>query len=132
MNMEHEVPLHTTQLTLKRYLFRPIYMSFPFLDRFAAVIPSRAKARKLIREFSGLLQAEVLTDSGRKIENSETVNRLGGRLRSAWRDGTLNTKQVRDNLNVIYVAGQENPQLLMVSSLYLLGKYPVSMQLHHT
>ncbi|CAG7922179.1 unnamed protein product [Penicillium olsonii] len=124
MSMEHEVLLHTTQLTLKRYLFRPIFMNFPALDRLASVIPSRAKARRLIRQFSELLQAELIPSSGKRLQNGEISSCLGDRLRSAWRDGTLNTKQLRDNLNVLYVAGQENPQLLMVSSLYLLGKYP--------
>lgn len=132
MSMEHDVLLHTTQLTLKRYLFRPIFMNFPVLDRLASVIPSRAKARRLIRQFSELLQAEVIPSSGKKLQNGENANCLGDRLRSAWRDGTLNTKQLRDNLNVLYVAGQENPQLLMVSSLYLLGKHSVSLQSSHT
>ncbi|KAF4766472.1 hypothetical protein HAV15_010488 [Penicillium sp. str.  len=108
---------------LGRYLFRPIFMNFPVLDRLASVIPSRAKARRLIRQFSELLQAEVIPSSGKKLQNGENENCLGDRLRSAWRDGTLKTKQLRDNLNVLYVAGQENPQLLMVSSLYLLGKH---------
>ncbi|CAG8904111.1 unnamed protein product [Penicillium egyptiacum] len=124
MSIEHEVPLHTTQLTLKRYLFRPIFMSFPALDRLASVIPSRVKARKLIRQFSDLLQSQILNNRTREGERSAKNNCLGDRLISAWRDGTLTTKQLRDNLNVLYVAGQENPQLLMISSLYLLGKYP--------
>ncbi|CAG7953154.1 unnamed protein product [Penicillium salamii] len=124
MCMEHEVPLHSTQLTLKRYLFRPIFMSFPALDRLASVIPSRTKARKLIRQFSDLLQKEILDDLAQQNERNGEGGYLGDRLISAWHDGTLTTQQVRDNLNVLYVAGQENPQLLMISSLYLLGKYP--------
>lgn len=101
-------------------------MSFPALDRLASVIPSRTKARKLIRQFSDLLQKEILDDLAQQNERNGEGGYLGDRLISAWHDGTLTTQQVRDNLNVLYVAGQENPQLLMISSLYLLGKYPVS------
>jgi len=131
MSIEHEVPLHTTQLNLKRCLFRPIYMSFPVLDRLSSIIPSRTKARSLIQKFSDLLQVGILPDSDSNDGNRKIGNCLGARLEFAWREGILNTKQLRDNLNVLYVAGQENPQLLMISSLYLLGKYTVSILLDH-
>lgn len=52
--------------------------------------------------------------------------KLGSRLFAARESGVLTHKQFRDNLNVVFVAGQENPQLAMLSALYLLGKYPVS------
>ncbi|KAJ5581282.1 hypothetical protein N7450_007583 [Penicillium hetheringtonii] len=123
MSIEHEVPLHTIQLILKRYLFLPIYMSFPVLDRLSSIIPCRTKARSLVREFTDLLQVVILLNSDSNDEKRKSVNCLGARLESAWREGILNIKQLRDNLNVLYVAGQENPQLLMISSLYLLGKY---------
>ena len=131
MSIEHEVPLHTIQLILKRYLFRPIYMSFPVLDRLSSIIPCRTKARSLVREFTDLLQVVILLNSDSNDEKRKSVNCLGARLESAWREGILNIKQLRDNLNVLYVAGQENPQLLMISSLYLLGKYTVSILLDH-
>jgi cytochrome P450 len=40
--------------------------------------------------------------------------------------GLWSEKQLLDNLTVVFVAGQENPQLLMISALYLLAKHPVS------
>ena len=41
--------------------------------------------------------------------------------------GQWNEKQLLDNLTVAFVAGQENPQLCMISTLYLLAKHPVSL-----
>lgn len=119
--MGHDpVSLHQVQLTLKRYLFQPIYMSFPVLDRLSLIIPSRIRARQLVREFAAKLQASVLEGDG--LEGS-----AGNRLVNAWRDGLLTDQQFRDNLMVLYVAGQENPQLLMTSTLYLLAKHPVGL-----
>ncbi|PYI04653.1 putative cytochrome P450 oxidoreductase [Aspergillus sclerotiicarbonarius CBS 121057] len=111
------VSLHQVQLTLKRYLFQPLYMSFPVLDRLSFMIPSRRKARQLVREFAAMLQASVLQGDG--LDGS-----AGNRLVHAWREGLLTDRQFRDNLMVLYVAGQENPQLLMISILYLLAKHP--------
>ncbi|KAJ5767082.1 cytochrome P450 oxidoreductase [Penicillium nucicola] len=50
---------------------------------------------------------------------------------ASWYDGALTTKQLRDNLNVLFVAGQENSQLLIISSLYLLAKYPIQEKLRN-
>ncbi|KAJ5107930.1 Cytochrome P450 oxidoreductase [Penicillium angulare] len=130
MDIEHEVPLHSTQLTLKRYLFRPLFMNFPVLDRFGSVIASRSKARALIREFTTLLQTQILQAPSKG--RSEKPKSLRGQLVSAQQDGVFTAKQLRDNLNVLYVAGQENPQLLMISALYLLAKYPtIQEKLRH-
>ncbi|KAL9106117.1 MAG: hypothetical protein Q9227_008817 [Pyrenula ochraceoflavens] len=45
-------------------------------------------------------------------------------LLAAKMSGIITAKQFRDNLNVAFVAGQENPQLALISTLYLLGKHP--------
>ena len=125
MRIEEDVPLHTTQLQLKQSIFRPVFMSFPVLDRLGPLIPSRAQARNLVRQFSSLLQSHILKQEIASDNVGGSTKCLGDRLIAAWRNGTLTSRQFRDNLNVIYVAGQENPQLLIISSLYLLGKYPV-------
>ena len=44
----------------------------------------------------------------------------------ATESGLWSDKQLLDNLTVAFVAGQENPQLCLVSTLYLLAKHPVS------
>ncbi|RAK98512.1 cytochrome P450 monooxygenase xanG [Aspergillus ibericus CBS 121593] len=117
MMSREPVPLHQVQLTLKRYLFQPLYMSFPVLDRLSCIIPSRRRARQLVREFAAMLQASILQGDGRD-------GSAGTHLIHAWQDGLLTDRQFRDNLMVLYVAGQENPQLLMIWTLYLLAKYP--------
>jgi cytochrome P450 len=50
---------------------------------------------------------------------------LGRRMLDARDSGVWNEKQLLDNLTVAFVAGQENPQLCMISTLYLLAKHPV-------
>lgn len=117
-------PLHELQLTLKQYLFRPLFMSFPVLDQLSALIPSRIRARQLVRSFAAALQSTILRD--RADHQHQLDGNLGSRLAQAWREGNLSDKEFRDNLMVLYVAGQENPQLLMISTLYLLAQHPVS------
>lgn len=125
MSIDHEVSLHSTQLRLKRYLFRPLFMNFPALDRLASIIPSRATARNLIRAFCTSLEVEMAKEHAVSSKTEPKPHSLCHRLIGAWHDGIFSTKEFHDNLKVLYVAGQENPQLLMLSSLYLLGKYPV-------
>ncbi|EFY94554.1 Cytochrome P450 CYP56F1 [Metarhizium robertsii ARSEF 23] len=54
----------------------------------------------------------------------ETWNKLCTRLLSARDSGQLTEKQFRDNVTVLFVAGQENPQLAILSTMYLLAKHP--------
>ncbi|RAK81743.1 cytochrome P450 [Aspergillus fijiensis CBS 313.89] len=115
-------PLYELQLTLKQYLFRPLFMSFPVLDQLSALIPSRIRARQLVRSFAAALQSTILRD--RADHQHQLDGNLGSRLAQAWREENLSDKEFRDNLMVLYVAGQENPQLLMISTLYLLAQHP--------
>jgi unspecific monooxygenase len=109
---------------MKREIFKPIFMNFPVLDRLGSWIPSRVLARQLVEQFSKVLQARLL--QSHDVEAcSLSSQKLGARLVAARRNDLLTEKQFRDNLNVTFVAGQENPQLLMISVLYLLGKHPV-------
>jgi cytochrome P450 len=121
------VYIHTLQSSLKREIFKPIFMNFPILDRLP--IPSRQKARKLAAHFTdelvaGLTHAqESLTTD--KPPASYDPDALGPRLLAARNAVVLTEKQFRDNLTVSFVASQENPQLLLISMLYLLAKHPV-------
>ncbi|EAW12454.1 cytochrome P450 [Aspergillus clavatus NRRL 1] len=120
IKMDQDAPLHSIQTSLKRYLFQPIFLNFPVLDWLGWAIPSRRQARNLIQDFSTELQMQIV----QAHPPGSSTTSVGGRLATAWRDGTLTTQQFRDNLNVLYVAGHENPQLLLTSALYLLGKFP--------
>ncbi|KAE8325967.1 cytochrome P450 [Aspergillus sergii] len=114
-----EPSLHQLQLAVKREIFKPIFMNFPVLDRFGKLIPCRVRARNVVEQFSAALEYGV-----RHGQGTPKASNLGTRLMAARDGGVLTEKQFRDNLNVLFVAGQENPQLLLISMLYLLAKHP--------
>lgn len=97
-------------------------MNFPLLDRLP--IPSRMRARELVRQFREELKNALLR-SYEKTPASLDSDKLGSRLLAARESGSLSEKQFLDNLTVTFVASQENPQLLLISTLYLLAKHPV-------
>ncbi|KAJ2895709.1 cytochrome P450 [Zalerion maritima] len=108
--------ISSLQGAVKREIFKPIFMSFPFLD--SLPFPSRLAARRKAGEFYETLQKALL---GSKALDAEKVS---SRLVEAKNNGTLTPRQFRDNLMVLFVASQENPQLALISTLYLLAKHP--------
>ncbi len=96
-------------------------MNFPFLDRLP--IPSRVAARKVVAHFKDELVSHLVM-SHEKSGWEASSDKLGARLLEARRSGQLSEKQFRDNLTVLYVAGQENPQIGLISTLYLLAQHP--------
>ncbi|KAL9625217.1 MAG: hypothetical protein Q9160_000619 [Pyrenula sp. 1 TL-2023] len=115
--------MNQLQSAVKAEIFKPIFMNFPVLDRFGSFLSNRINARRLVRRFSEELEQRLLT-SYKGVTCSSDSKKLGERLIAARNDGALNSKQFRDNLNAAFVAGQENPQLLLISTLYLLAKHP--------
>lgn len=99
-------------------------MNFPILDHpnLQWLFPSRAKARQVVAKFKNELKGSL-------AHQKPTGDGLGRRMLRAWESGMWNEKQLLDNLTVTFVAGQENPQLLMTSTLYVLAKHPVSIVL---
>ncbi|KAI1966578.1 cytochrome P450-dit2 [Ophidiomyces ophidiicola] len=120
---QKDEPLTKLQVEVKKEIFKPIFMNFPVLDRLGVFIPSRLRARELVQRFSDELESRVL-QSHRRMHGAPVSENVATRLIAARDSGTLTQQQFRDNLNVTFVAGQENPQLLLISILYLLGKYP--------
>jgi unspecific monooxygenase len=98
-------------------------MNFPFLDSLG--IPSRQRARKLASHFTDQLVLALENGAEGKAVGG-TKSELPGALLAARRSGVLTEKQFRDNVTILFVAGQENPQLAIISTLYLLAKHPVS------
>lgn len=96
-------------------------MSFPVLDRLP--IPSRQIARKTISHFKDELISS-LARCHEQFDFKSPSDQLGARLLAARHSGELTEKQFRDNLTVLFVAGQENPQIGLVSTLYLLAQHP--------
>lgn len=136
-NMTHErtVQISQMQSRVKGQIFRPFFMSFPILDSFG--LPSREKARQDAAKFTNHLVSmleERWSNTKNAIdcpEKAEEHNDVGHRLVDAWRQGRITRQQLRDNVTIVFVAGQENPQLALLSTLYLLAKHPeVQDRLH--
>lgn len=96
-------------------------MNFPILDhpRLHWLFPGRARARQVVAQFKNELKSSL-------AHQKPLSDGLGARMLRAWETGLWDEKQLLDNLTVTFVAGQENPQLLMTSTLYVLAKHPVS------
>ena len=107
---------------MKREVFRPTFLTFPFLDRLG--FPSRRRARNLVTTFTDEL-CRILLDSCTGLECISSTESLGSRMVAARDSGVLTEQQFRHNMVSIFLAGHENPQLLLISLVYLLGKYPV-------
>lgn len=119
------MPLNTLQLAVKREIFKPVFLNFPFLDRLP--LPSRIHARKLAKDFRHQLQSALEASHATETEKMQpSSNNPGARLLGALRSRVFNEKQFLHNLLIVFVAGQENPQLGMISMMYLFAKHPVS------
>lgn len=121
-----DAPVNVLQTAVKREIFKPIFMNFPVLDRLP--FPSRTRARHLVNQFKQELRRALVTSHEHKSQSHPATSSggLGQRMLEARDSGLWNDKQLLDNLTVAFVAGQENPQLCMISTLYLLAKHPVS------
>lgn len=120
-------PINVLQSAVKREIFKPVFMNFPVLDRFP--FPSRARARQMVNRFKQELRRALVQSRQRHRPLSPPAaspDGLGQRMLEAKKSGLWNEKQLLDNLTVVFVAGQENPQLCMISTLYLLAKHAVS------
>lgn len=109
-----ESSIHQRINYVKRHIFHPFYLSFPFFD--SLPIPSRLKARLIVKEFR--------KDYCDIVQLSEEKDSAGYKLTEALKKQHIDNKQFADNAIIIMVAGHENPQLLLTSLLYVLAKYP--------
>lgn len=120
-------PINVLQSAVKREIFKPVFMNFPVLDRLP--FPSRTRARQMVRRFKTELRRALVDSQKHQLLSPETESSdgLGQRILRAKESGQWNDKQLLDNLTVAFVAGQENPQLCMISTLYLLAKHPAGL-----
>lgn len=105
--------VHSRLTEIKKQIFKPFFMNFPFFDQFP--IPSRQKARHEVKNFR-LFYCNILKET-------KSTSDLVFNLKKALEDGVISEKQFADNAVIIMVAGHENPQLLLSSLLYVLAKY---------
>ncbi|KAH6839634.1 Pyoverdine/dityrosine biosynthesis protein-domain-containing protein [Chaetomium sp. MPI-CAGE-AT-0009] len=117
-------PINILQSAVKREIFKPIFMNFPILDRFP--FPSRIRARQVVDRFKNELKSALVESQKHSPQpaSAPTSDGLGRRMLDARESGVWDEQQLLDNLTVAFVAGQENPQLCMISTLYLLAKHP--------
>ncbi|KAK0671254.1 putative cytochrome P450 [Cercophora samala] len=123
--LSDNAPINVLQSAVKREIFKPIFMNFPFLDQFP--FPSRLHARATVDKFRDALKEALIEShdpSSAKSSAPWPKDGLGRRMLDAHQSGLLDERQLYDNLTVLFVAGQENPQLCMISTLYLLAKHP--------
>lgn len=111
--------LHQKIKFVKSHIFRPLFLSFPILDKLP--IPSRMHAARQVEDFRKYLSKLVKEEQMKDMKNTESA---GYRLYTALEKGIITEKQFLDNALIITIAGHENPQLLLTSLLYILAKHP--------
>lgn len=119
-----DAPLHAFQIKIKPNIFNPIFMNFPFLDHLP--LKSRQRGRELVQSFRSTLSSHIA--QGHKHVCDHQSNRLACRLLGAHREGILSDKDLQDNLVSTFLAGHENPQLAIMSLMYLLGSHPTTQE----
>lgn len=113
-------PLHENLVDIKKQIFHPFFLTFPFFDLFP--LPSRKKAFKDVEEFRKELVSHVQEHLVKNYQFEQTAF-VSSDLIRAFNNEVINYKQLTDNIVILLVAGHENPQLLLTTSLYLLAKY---------
>ncbi|KAI8939079.1 hypothetical protein NX059_004918 [Plenodomus lindquistii] len=117
-----DAPLHMLQTKLKPIAFMPIFMNFPFLDYLPLKV--RKLGRVLIRQFRGTLRTAITKGHAHHVCNETDRKNVACRLIGSHREGILTDKDLDDNLVSTFLAGHENPQLALMSLMYLLGAHP--------
>lgn len=117
--------LHKHLTNIKKQIFDPFFLTFPFLDKLP--IPSRRKAFKDVESFRKQLVSKVQEQLVKNYKFEQTSFASSDLIR-AYNNEVINYKQLTDNIVIILVAGHENPQVLLTTSLYLLGKYNETWQ----
>ncbi|KAF2278853.1 Dit2 protein [Westerdykella ornata] len=114
-------PMSTLQSAIKPKIFNPFYLNFPFLDHFK--IPSREQARRLVIEFKAKLSDIVLSGHQHKHPEGMDSNHLGCRLVTAYETGIINRYHFQQNCLSMFLAGHENPQILLLSMMRMLAEH---------
>ncbi|CCH58047.1 hypothetical protein TBLA_0A02480 [Henningerozyma blattae CBS 6284] len=119
-------PLHQHLLHIKKKIFHPFFLTFPFFDRLP--IPSRVKGFKEVESFRRELVRKVQDDLITNFKFEQTTFASSDLIRAYNRE-ELNYKQLCDNMIIILIAGHENPQMALTSMFYFLAKYPEFQEL---
>lgn len=88
--------IHTIHSQLKMQIFKPLYLTLPFLDRFP--IRSRIRARDQVHEFEEELVKVVLEQTAKLPDDDDSLISL---MKRARRDGLWTDRQLRKSLPLI-------------------------------
>ncbi|CAG7927718.1 unnamed protein product [Penicillium olsonii] len=113
----NDVPLESLQSIIKATLFSPIYFTFPDLDRFTWLLPSRKRAYEIMREFDDRLYTATME----MIRRTSKSDKLSHMLVDAYLTNKITEKQLRDNLKITFLTAHENAQQLVNSMFWQLG-----------
>ncbi|KAF1848413.1 Dit2 protein [Cucurbitaria berberidis CBS 394.84] len=116
-----DAPLHTVQMKIKPIIFQPVFMNFPFLDYLPFKI--RKLGRVLNKQFRSTLRTAITKGHLQHVCNENDNRNVACRLIGSHREGLLTDKALDDNLVSTFLAGHENPQLVLMSLMYLLGAH---------
>ncbi|KAK6459087.1 cytochrome P450 [Scheffersomyces xylosifermentans] len=114
---ENRSELHERINYVKKQIFNPLFLNFPYLDSFP--FPSRKKARKEVKSFREYFGDIIKT--GQHVPNKWLTG--SDHLVLALQEGLINEKQFMDNAIILMVAGHENPLLLLLSLFFVIAKH---------
>ncbi|CDF89914.1 probable Cytochrome P450-DIT2 [Zygosaccharomyces bailii ISA1307] len=118
-------PLHNHLMRIKKQIFHPFFLTFPFFDHLP--IPARKRGFADVEAFRKELVKHVDEELVKNYKFEQTTFAASDLIR-AYNNGVIDRKQLTDNLVILLVAGHENPQLLLTTSLYLLAKHSHTWQ----
>ncbi|KFX94356.1 hypothetical protein O988_06351 [Pseudogymnoascus sp. VKM F-3808] len=101
----------------------PILTEFPILERLWWLFPARRRAFALVDEIDSLIVAHTehhLT----KPPSPENANKMIHYLQRARSEGTISEWHYRSNLNMMFIAGNENMLFAVTSAMWELAKNP--------
>lgn len=113
-------PLHDHLMHIKKQIFHPFFLTFPIFDHLP--IPARKRGFKDVEQFRKQLVQHVDDQLVKNYKFEQTTFAASDLIR-AYNKDEISRKQLTDNIVILLVAGHENPQLLLTTSLYLLAKY---------
>ncbi|KAF2134819.1 putative cytochrome P450 [Dothidotthia symphoricarpi CBS 119687] len=116
-----DAPLHKMQSQMKPLIFNPIFLNFPFLDHLP--LKARQIGRVLNKQFRHTLLTSIAKGHNHVCDSNDPKS-LACRLLGSHNDGLLTEKDLNDNIAGTFIAGHENPQIALMSLMYLLGAHP--------
>ncbi|KAH9909601.1 Dit2 protein [Xylariomycetidae sp. FL2044] len=115
---EHDAHLTRLLREIKPKVFHPVHLNFPMLDHLH--LPSREAAKRLVRGFNAEI-ARMVSQSHADGHCQSGSTNLGCRLVSALEQGVLSQHQFQQNCVITAIAGHENPQNFLLTSLFVLA-----------